>query len=74
VSAGYSTALPTTVDAERRRLGEPRNGYTPCAVDGCECSVARGDGLYRVNPTGEAGIFMCEDHAQTERILKAARA
>lgn len=32
---------------------------TPCAVDGCRVTKH----LVRVNPKGEAGIFMCVSHA-----------
>jgi hypothetical protein len=38
------------------------NAYTPCAQDGCDRSPATGHPLFRVNPKGEAGIFMCADH------------
>lgn len=53
-------SLPTTVDDERRRRGIPRTRFTPCAVDGCTVTTL----LYRVNPRGEAGIYMCPTHAK----------
>lgn len=51
--------LTTNLDDERRDAGIPRTRETPCAVDGCRVTSA----LYRVNPKGEAGIFMCARHA-----------
>lgn len=54
------TDLTTTADDERRRLGIPRTSDTPCAVDGC-CITSP---LERVNPKGQAGIFMCPEHAR----------
>lgn len=39
-----------------------RNAHTPCDEPGCARSPARGDALFRVNPKGEAGIFMCKEH------------
>lgn len=66
----YVSVLPTTVDQARRRLGIKRNGYTPCAVDGCDQgSPGHPAALFRVNPKGQEGVFMCEDHAETERML-----
>lgn len=56
--------LTTNTDDERRAAAVPRNGYTPCAADGCDRSPATGDALHRVNPKGERGIFMCERHAR----------
>lgn len=50
-----------------------RTAHTPCdyiSDDGRQCdrSPVNGDVLYRMNPKGEAGIFMCEEHAaQIER-------
>lgn len=52
--------LTTHVDDERRLLGIPRTSETPCAVDDCAAT----DALYRVNPKGEPGIFMCAEHAR----------
>lgn len=53
---------PDAADAERIAQGIPRTAYTPCAWDGCERSPANKDPLFRVNPTGETGIFMCAEH------------
>lgn len=39
------------------------NAYTLCAQDYCVRSPADGDVLYRVNPKGEPGVFMCREHA-----------
>jgi hypothetical protein len=39
-----------------------RNAFTTCDEPGCPKSPANGDVLYRVNPKGEKGIFMCKDH------------
>lgn len=40
-----------------------RNAYTSCDYEGgCNRSPANGDALYRVNPKGETGIFMCAEH------------
>ena len=52
--------LPTTADDERRARGIPRTRDTPCAVDGCDVTSP----LYRVNPKGDLGIFMCPEHAR----------
>ena len=57
--------LTTLVDDERRARKEPRNAYTPCAVDGCERSPYTGAALHRVNEKGVEGIFMCSEHAAT---------
>lgn len=54
------TGRSTSVDDERRAAGIPRHRDTPCAVDGCTVTSP----LYRVNPKGEAGIFMCAEHAR----------
>jgi hypothetical protein len=40
-----------------------RTAYTTCDEPGCERAPANGDVLYRVNPKGEKGIFMCDKHA-----------
>ena len=40
-----------------------RTGYTPCDWPGCEHSIVNGWALFRVNPTGQRGIFMCSEHA-----------
>ncbi len=40
-----------------------RNGYTPCDWPGCDRSIVTGWALFRVNPTGQTGIFMCSEHA-----------
>lgn len=41
-----------------------RTAYTPCDFQGCTRSPARDKiPLFRVNPTGETGIFMCAAHA-----------
>lgn len=40
-----------------------RTAYTVCDEDGCDRSPANGDALFRVNPKGEKGIFMCREHA-----------
>lgn len=39
-----------------------RNAYAPCDEVGCDRSPANGDVLYRVNPKGEIGVFMCQQH------------
>jgi hypothetical protein len=52
--------ITTDVDDERRARGIPRTQVTPCAVDGC----GKTDALFRVNPKGERGIFMCLQHAR----------
>jgi hypothetical protein len=39
-----------------------RTAHTPCDEPGCGRSPVNGDVLYRVNPKGEKGIFMCEEH------------
>lgn len=39
-----------------------RNAFTTCDEPGCDRSPAKGDALYRVNPKGEIGIFMCDEH------------
>lgn len=39
-----------------------RTEQTPCDEPGCDRSCANGDVLYRVNPKGEPGIFMCKQH------------
>ena len=52
--------LTVHVDDERRARGIPRTSDTPCAVDGCRVTGE----LYRVNPKGVAGIFMCRKHAR----------
>lgn len=36
---------------------------TPCAFEGCDRSNANGHALFRINPKGEPGIFMCKQHA-----------
>lgn len=42
---------------------QPRTGYTPCDWPECEHSIVNGWALFRVNPTGQRGIFMCSEHA-----------
>lgn len=42
-------------------MAEKRRGQD-CWADGCESTVDDGP-LYRVNPKGEPGIFMCQAHA-----------
>ena len=39
-----------------------RNAYDPRDEDGCDRSPANGHPLFRVNPKGEAGVFMCSEH------------
>lgn len=39
-----------------------RNAYTTCDEPGCDRSPANGDALFRVNPKGEPGVFMCKEH------------
>ena len=39
------------------------NAYTTCAEDSCDRSPATGWPLFRVNPKGERGVFMCKEHA-----------
>lgn len=55
-----SDKITNSVDDERRARGIPRTRETPCAVDGCGVT----EELYRVNPKGDAGIFMCRRHAR----------
>jgi hypothetical protein len=45
-----------------------RNAYTPCDSPGCTRSPVNGDVLFRVNPKGELGVFMCEQHAFAVRV------
>jgi uncharacterized Zn finger protein (UPF0148 family) len=40
------------------------DAYTPCAYGDCERCPADGTPLFRVNPKGERGIFMCAEHKQ----------
>lgn len=47
-----------------------RNGYTTCDEPGCDRSPANGDALYRVNPKGEKGIFMCKEHEKATWTVK----
>jgi hypothetical protein len=37
---------------------------TPCAESGCEITPQDAP-LFRVNPKGESGIFMCREHEET---------
>jgi len=39
-----------------------RTGHTPCDTEGCDRSPARGHPLFRANPRGEPGIFLCDQH------------
>lgn len=39
----------------------PKRIGSDCQRDGCPRTVADGP-LWRVNPKGERGIFMCEEH------------
>lgn len=55
-----SGEITTKVDDERRARGIPRTRETPCAADGCDVTGE----LYRVNPKGQPGIFMCRRHAR----------
>jgi hypothetical protein len=41
-----------------------RNAHTPCDEPGCDRSPFKGDILFRVNPKGEKGIFMCNKHSR----------
>lgn len=41
----------------------PRTAYTPCEWPECDRSPVGGWALFRVNPTGQKGIFMCSEHA-----------
>lgn len=51
-----------------------RTAHTTCDEPGCDRSPANGDVLYRVNPKGEKGIFMCKEHeAQTWDNAKIVR-
>lgn len=45
-----------------------RNGYTPCDFEECKRSPVNGDALFRVNPKGEPGVFMCYEHAEEFRL------
>lgn len=40
-----------------------RTAYTPCDWPDCDRSPVDGWALFRVNPKGETGIFMCSEHA-----------
>ena len=40
-----------------------RTGYTPCDWPDCPRTIVDGWALFRVNPTGQTGIFMCSEHA-----------
>lgn len=40
-----------------------RTARTPCDYEDCDRSPINGDPLFRVNPKGEIGIFMCREHA-----------
>lgn len=56
-AAEFRQALRET----RERLG--KQGGRDCDAEGCTRTV--GDGvLHRVNPKGQSGIFMCEEHAR----------
>lgn len=48
-----------------------RNAYTSCDEKDCKRSPVNGHPLYRVNPKGQTGIFMCREHA--EKVEKEAR-
>lgn len=39
-----------------------RTACTTCEEPGCDRSPANGDVLYRANPKGEKGIFLCKEH------------
>lgn len=41
-----------------------RTAYTSCNEETCDRSPANGFALFRVNPKGEKGVFMCEEHAR----------
>lgn len=40
-----------------------RNAYTPCDEKGCTLTPMDGP-MFRVNPKGEIGVFMCRAHAE----------
>ena len=40
-----------------------RTAYTPCDWPECDRSPANGHMLFRVNPKGQKGVFMCQEHA-----------
>jgi hypothetical protein len=40
-----------------------RTAYTPCDWPGCDRSPVDGWALFRVNPKGQTGVFMCSEHA-----------
>ena len=47
-----------------------RTAHTTCDWPddgGCDRSPATGHALFRTNPKGEPGVFMCAEHAELER-------
>lgn len=63
---GKSAAEAAYADASKQppvELPRPgRTAHTPCDEPGCDRSPADGHALFRVNPKGQPGIFMCEQH------------
>lgn len=41
-----------------------RTGLDPCDESGCDRTPADGYVLYRVNPKGQPGVYMCREHAE----------
>lgn len=44
-----------------------RTAYTPCDYPECNRTPADGWALFRVNPKGQTGIFMCSEHSDTSQ-------